>query len=75
MNKNDFLEQIRLQFEEIDSSKLEMDTVFNNLDTWDSLTRFSIIDLIKDNYNVEIKDFNKIITPKDLLNYIIENSN
>ena len=52
-----------------------MDTEFNNLDTWDSLTRFSIIDLVKDNYNVEIKDFNKITTPNDLLDYIIENSN
>lgn len=75
MNKNDFLEEIRIQFEETDSLNIKMDTVFDTLDTWDSLTRFSIIESIKDNYNVEIKDFDKITTPKDLFNYIIENSN
>ena len=70
MNKNDFLNEIRLQFEEIDALKIEMHTNFNDLDTWDSLTRFSIIDLVKDKFNVEVKDFNKIYNPNDLLMFI-----
>ena len=75
MNKNDFLNEIRLQFEEIDALKIEMHTNFNDLDTWDSLTRFSIIDLVKDKFNVEVKDFNKIYNPNDLLMFISSNSN
>jgi acyl carrier protein len=75
MNKNDFLNEIRLQFEEIDALKIEMHTNFNDLDTWDSLTRFSIIDLVKDKFNVEVKDFNKIYNPNDLLMFISNNSN
>lgn len=75
MDKEDFLSGLKIQFEEIDALKLTMETKFKDLDTWDSLTRFSIIAFVEDDYNVILKneDLGNLESPIDLFNYIISN--
>ena len=75
MDKEDFLSGLKIQFEEIDALKLKMETKFKDLDTWDSLTRFSIIAFVEDDYNVILKneDLGNLESPIDLFNYVISN--
>ncbi|UFH46680.1 hypothetical protein LNP27_01215 [Flavobacterium galactosidilyticum] len=75
MKKDDFLSGLKIQFEEIDALKLTMETKFKDLDTWDSLTRFSIIAFIEDDYKINLENsvLNTIETPTALFKYIEEN--
>ena len=72
MNISLFLEGLKLQFEEDDAMKLLPETVLSNLDTWDSLTKFSIIAFLEDDhqYKFDEKDFVKYNTPWKLFNLI-----
>tara|TARA_B110000114_G_scaffold178390_1_gene211352 strand:+ start:198 stop:422 length:225 start_codon:yes stop_codon:yes gene_type:complete len=72
MNINQFLEGLKLQFEEEDANKLIPETELSNLDTWDSLTKFSIIVFLDDEhqYKFDEKDFEKYNTPVELFNLI-----
>ena len=74
MNKTSFLENLKLQFEEEEMSNLLFDTKFKDLDTWDSLTKFSIIAFVADDYNVKITDFSKIETVSQLYEFILSNN-
>jgi acyl carrier protein len=72
MNKNEFLEGLKLQFEDEDANNLTFETKFSNLDTWDSLTEFAIIVFLNDKHQYEFdnKDFEKYNTPIKLFNLI-----
>jgi acyl carrier protein len=72
MDKNKFLVGLREQFEETDSLNLEMNTSFKDMKTWDSLTRFSIIAFLEDEYNISFKneDFTNFSTPELLFEFI-----
>lgn len=72
MNIIDFTNGIKLQFEEEDSIQIIETTILSNLDSWDSLTRFSIIAFLEDehNYKFDEKDFEKYKTPESLYNLI-----
>tara|TARA_B110000027_G_C16112189_1_gene298280 strand:+ start:1271 stop:1531 length:261 start_codon:yes stop_codon:yes gene_type:complete len=72
MNITDFTNGIKLQFEEEDSIQIIETTILSNLDSWDSLTRFSIIAFLEDehNYKFDEKDFEKYKTPESLYNLI-----
>ena len=72
MEKDIFLSGLRAQFEEVDSLNLELHTEFKQMKTWDSLTRFSIIAFIEDEYKVVLtnEDLNKLITPNYLFDFI-----
>jgi acyl carrier protein len=71
---NQFLRQLKQQFETSDSEKLESDTNFSTLESFDSLTRYSIIAFVHDEYNVEIQAIQISIlgTPKKIFDYILE---
>ena len=72
MNITDFINGIKLQFEEEDSIQIIETTILSNLDSWDSLTRFSIIAYLEDDceYKFDEKDFKKYKTPESLYNLI-----
>ena len=72
MKKNKFLIGLREQFEETDSLNLEMNTSFKDMKTWDSLTRFSIIAFLEDEFNIIFKneDFIKFSSPELLFEFI-----
>lgn len=72
INKNKFLEGLKEQFESADAKNIKFDVKFSQLSTWDSLTRFSIIAFIEDEYNVIItaEQLNSFETPHDLFSYI-----
>lgn len=76
INKEEFLEGLRNQFEESDALNLSFDTVFKELDTWDSLTRFSIVSFVEDDYQVTLKveGLQNMATPSDLYEYINSNT-
>lgn len=72
MNITDFTNGIKLQFEEDDSVQIIETTILSNLDSWDSLTRFSIIAFFEDDcdYKFDEKEFKKHKTPESLYNLI-----
>ncbi|RZK43798.1 MAG: acyl carrier protein [Pedobacter sp.] len=76
INKEEFLEGLRNQFEESDALNLSFDTVFKELDTWDSLTRFSIVSFVEDDYQVilKVEGLQNMATPSDLYEYINSNT-
>ena len=74
MNKTSFLENLKLQFEEEEMSNILFDTKFKDIDTWDSLTKFSIIAFVEDDYNVKITDFSKIETVSQLYEFVLLNN-
>lgn len=75
INKNSFLEGLKNQFENSDAENILFDVKFTQLATWDSLTKFSIIAFVEDDYNVEItsEQLNSFETPNDLYLYIENN--
>lgn len=73
MEKNDeFLLRLKNQFEESDALLLKMDTEFSSLDTWDSLTKFSITAFLEDDYGIKIgmDELSKMGNPTRLWEYI-----
>ncbi len=72
MKEDIFLEGLKIQFEESDAIKLNMNTKFSSLDTWDSLTRFSIIAFLEDDYNTTLKkeDLDKLESPQAIFEYL-----
>lgn len=75
INEDTFLEGLKDQFENSDAENITLDVKFSQLQTWDSLTRFSIIAFVEDDYNVIItsEQLNSFETPHDLFSYL-ENS-
>jgi acyl carrier protein len=69
---NDFITEIKVHFEDSDAAILEPDTIFKQLDSWDSLTKYSIIAFLQDEYNFQfsIDDFDKYTTPKAIYDFI-----
>jgi len=72
---DDFIKHFASQLLDEDSSGLKPDTVFRDLDDWDSLTAMAVITMIQDEYNVKIdaSDFKKLVTIEDLYQYIEKN--
>lgn len=72
MDKEVFLLGLKAQFEEIDSLKLEMFTEFKSMETWDSLTRYSIVAFLEDDYKIIIKseELNSLNTPNELFDFV-----
>ena len=75
MIEEDFLAGLKIQFEESDAVNLTINTKFKELDTWDSLTRFSIIAFIEDDYKITLtkEDLEKLESPLALLDFVIAN--
>ena len=72
MNPNEFLENFRNQFEDTDPADIELSTVYKDLDEWSSILSFSVIAMVKVEYDkivtgAEIRHCN---TVEDLFNLI-----
>jgi|TARA_B110000238_G_scaffold198084_1_gene241960 acyl carrier protein len=73
-NKTEFINDLKLEFEE-DVVDLKEDTIFRNLDSWDSLTGMAIQVMLEDNYGVRIPDetFKSFKTINDIYEFVKNN--
>ena len=72
MELENFIENFASQFDEIEASVFQGNTEFKHLEEWSSLMAFSIIAMIDDEYNVQIKgdDIKKSTTIEDLFEIV-----
>ena len=75
MELNDFIKNFADQFEETDKSLITAETDFKNLDEWSSLIALSVIAMVDEEYDVQLKgaDIRDSCTVMDLFNRIISN--
>lgn len=76
MEFNSFLEKFNDNLIEDDVTKINADTKFRELGSWDSLTAMAIITMVDEDYGVRIPDqtFKSFNTVGDIYNYIESNS-
>ena len=55
MELNEFIENFAEQFDDTESSEIQADTEYRELDEWTSLTALSIISMIDEEYDVQLK--------------------
>ena len=55
MELNEFIENFAEQFDDTESSEIQPDTEYRELDEWTSLTALSIIAMIDEEYDVQLK--------------------
>lgn len=55
MEIKDFIANFADQFDEVDVDKLTSETNFRDLDEWSSLVALSVIAMVDDEYEVELK--------------------
>lgn len=55
MDIKDFIANFADQFDEIDVEKLRAETNFRDLDEWSSIVALSVMAMIDDEYDVQIK--------------------
>lgn len=74
MKKEEFVSNFALVFDETDESEITLETVFKNLDEWDSLIALSLIAMCDEEYDVKIKgdDITKAVTVEDMFNIVKE---
>jgi acyl carrier protein len=72
MNLKKFIENFAAQFDETDTSAFGANTEFKTIGAWTSLTALSIIAMIDDEYNVQIKgdDIRNSKTIEDLFKIV-----
>lgn len=54
MQENDFLENVRKQFDETDPQTIMMSSKFSEIDEWCSLVGLGVIAMIRDIYGVKL---------------------
>lgn len=55
MEVNDFIQNLADQFDELDSNVLIPETNFRELDEWSSMVALSVLAMIDDEYDVQLK--------------------
>ena len=55
MELKEFIENFAEQFDDTESSEIQADTEYRELDEWTSLTALSIIAMIDEEYDVQLK--------------------
>lgn len=72
MELQEFINNFADQFDDIDASTLKGDTVFKELDDWNSLVALSVIAMIDEEYDVTLKgnDITSSNTIEDLFNTV-----
>lgn len=75
MDTNRFLKLFCEQFDEIDINNVSLDTRFKELDGWNSLVALSVIAMIDEEYDVQLKgnDISSSTTLNDLLSKVVKN--
>lgn len=73
MEINEFVKLIADEFEETDAKLFKADTVFKDLDEWDSLVALSIIAVIDEEFEKQITgaDLKSCNTISDLFNLVL----
>lgn len=72
MELKDFIENFAAQFDDTDASEIKAETVFKDLDEWSSLIALSIIAMVDEEYDIQIKgdDVRRCNTVGDLFSLI-----
>ncbi len=72
MELQDFISNFADQFDDIDASSLKGNTMFKELDDWNSLIALSVIAMIDEEYDVTLKgnDITSSNTIEDLFNIV-----
>ena len=72
MDLKEFMENFASQFEDTDASDIKADTKFRELEEWSSLTALSIIAMVDDEYEVQLKgnEMRVAETVEDLYNVV-----
>jgi len=73
MELKKFIANFAEQFEETEVSEFKANTVFKNLEEWSSLTALSVIAMVDEEYDKQLKgdDIMKSNTIEDLYNLIL----
>lgn len=73
MDLNDFIKEFANQFDDTDASEIQVDTVFQELEEWSSLTSLSIIAFVKTTYgkNITGKEIRSCETVQELFDLVI----
>ena len=73
MDINEFIEKFTEQLDETDPAEIKADTVFKELEEWSSMTVLSIIAMIDDEYNVQLKgnDIRAVETIQELFDKVV----
>lgn len=72
MELNDFLTNFADQFDDTDAGEIMAETRFRDLEEWSSMIALSVLNMIDNQYNVELSfdDMKKAITVKDLFDIV-----
>lgn len=72
MELNVFIQNFADQFDETDASEIKAETVFHELDEYSSLIALSIIAMVDEEYDVQLKgdDMRSAVTVEDLFNIV-----
>lgn len=72
MELNEFIKNFAEQFDETDASEITATTVFHELDEYSSLIALSIIAMVDEEYDVQLKgdDMRGAVTVEDLYNTV-----
>lgn len=72
MDEKTFLQHFADQFDDTDASQITMSTVFHDLDEYSSLIALSILAMVDEEYDVQLKgdDMRSAVTVEDLFNIV-----
>lgn len=72
MDSKLFLEKFSDQFEDAEQTTITLDTSYKNLDSWDSLTAFSVQAMIEDDFGVTLsqEDIKSTNTVQELFDLV-----
>ena len=72
MELKEFIANFAEQFDETDVSEFKAETVFHDLDEYSSLIALSIIAMVDEEYDVQLKgdDMRSAVTVEDLFNIV-----
>ncbi len=73
MELKDYVADFADQFEETDVEEIQANTVFHDLDEWDSLIALAVLNMTEKKYGKKITfdDMKKCVTVDDLFNVIV----
>lgn len=72
MELKEFIENFAEQFDDTDASEITSSTVFHELEEYSSLIALSIIAMVDEEYDVQLKgdDMRSAVTVEDLFNIV-----
>ena len=72
MDKNKFIEDFTLIFDEVEVSEVTMATEFKNFEEWSSLAALGLLAVIEEEYDVALthNDIKNAVTVEDIYNIV-----